>query len=571
LVLPSPSALRAYRVTCVFIGVALVSFGVFFRFSDPGLYDPFGVRVALALAAWAGAALSYVAPAFRPYFRLHVYGVIAAAIGFVAWLCIANRFAPPHAAAAMFLLSAFGLGGGTPRSERALLACIATLVGVLLGGLAFVENPAVSPLGFGAALVATGGTAYAIVHSRVRSRQLLAEREARYRSVIENASDGIYLLDPHAGHLLEANDAFVRMLGYSPDEIRTLTLERLVVVPPGAPSVADNVARAFETRRFSLGLRTYRRKDGSLMDVEVSGTVIEEGGRELFSVTIHDATDRRRVEMGLRVAKERAEAARASAEAARERAEDAARLKSAFLANMSHEIRTPLTAIIGFSEVLGEEVPEAQREYVRIIESSARRLYSTLNSVLDLAQLEGRALRLRPEPLDLAAEAAAAAGALLPLAVRKGLRLTLDVPDTPVPAVVDRGALTRVIDNLVGNAVKFTEHGGVTVAVAADEDGTAVLRVHDTGIGIEASFIPHLFDEFRQASQGYDRSHEGNGLGLAITKRLVELSGGTVAVESRVGEGTTFIVRLPAPADTATDTAGDGTGTAGTPILAPRG
>ena len=227
---------------------------------------------------------------------------------------------------------------------------------------------------------------------------------------------------------------------------------------------------------------------------------------------------------------------------AREVAETAARLKSTLLSNMSHEIRTPLTAILGYAEVLSELVPDDLLEFTDTIQRGGERLLRTLNSVLDLAQIESGQYRIALEPLCLHAEAAAACAALLPLARARGLALSVE--GTAAVAVADRPALGRVFNNLVGNALKFTERGSVVLHVR-EADGHAVLRVSDTGPGISAAFLPSLFDEFKQESEGHQRTHEGNGLGLAITRRLVGMMDGEIAVESEPGVGSTFTVRLP--------------------------
>ncbi len=237
--------------------------------------------------------------------------------------------------------------------------------------------------------------------------------------------------------------------------------------------------------------------------------------------------------------------------AARDAAEEAARLKDAFLANMSHEIRTPLTAILGFSELLHEEVGPEAAPIVEYIEGAGRRLMETLTSVLDLSQLRAGVMETHPVPTDVVALARETVEILSRLAERKGL--TLSLVDAPAALVldVDAGALGRVLTNLINNAVKFTDAGSVEVSVAA-RGGAVRFSVHDTGIGISDTFLPHLFDEFRQESTGLTRRHEGAGLGLAITKALVDLMGGTIAVESAPGAGTTFVVTLPCGADAAT-------------------
>jgi len=233
---------------------------------------------------------------------------------------------------------------------------------------------------------------------------------------------------------------------------------------------------------------------------------------------------------------------------ARERTEEMLRLKSAFLNNMSHEIRTPLTAIIGFAEVLADEVGAEHREHVAIIDAAARRLHGTLDAVLALAQIESGSVPLDVEALDAYDEAEAALARSRPAAERKGLTLTLT--GGPSFVVADRPALRRVLGHLIGNAVKFTERGGVTVEVGGGE-GAGWIRVSDTGAGIPAAFLPRLFGEFTQGSEGYGRSHEGSGLGLAVAKRLLGLMGGALDVASEAGRGATFTVRLPAVAPTA--------------------
>jgi signal transduction histidine kinase len=220
-------------------------------------------------------------------------------------------------------------------------------------------------------------------------------------------------------------------------------------------------------------------------------------------------------------------------------------LKDEFLANTSHELRTPLTAILGFSSILREELPGEYDELIDPIESNGHRLLLTVNSLLDIAKLRSGMMEVYRKYVDVGEQAAEIVRLLKPLAQQKKLRFQLKLPPYPVSAHLDPRYLERILYNIVGNAIKFTESGEVRVEVAQKED-TVVLRVIDTGIGIDEEFLPHIFEEFKQESTGLARSYEGSGLGLAITSRLATLMDGQIRVESEKGKGSTFTVIFPA-------------------------
>lgn len=251
-------------------------------------------------------------------------------------------------------------------------------------------------------------------------------------------------------------------------------------------------------------------------------------------------------------------------EEARDKAEQAARLKSNIINNVSHELRTPLASILGYAEVLRDEAEdEQQRTFAGRITRGGERLQKTLRSVLEMAKLEDGEQALDREAVDAGAVVEEVVHAFRPEAEEKALALRVETPPTSTHARADRNALYRVVSNLVSNAVKFTEEGHVIVRVRPSEEVVHV-GVEDTGAGIDEAFQEHLFEEFRQESEGLSREHEGAGLGLAIVERLAEAMDGTVAVESRKGEGSTFVVSLPraetpAAADSAAadSTAGD--------------
>lgn len=242
---------------------------------------------------------------------------------------------------------------------------------------------------------------------------------------------------------------------------------------------------------------------------------------------------------------------------AKKEAEEASQLKSAMLASMSHEVRTPLTSITGFAEVLTEEAGGQAQQFANMIHENSKRLLETLSSVLRLSKLEAGKQSLKLEPLDLVEEAQAIQEEQSERANEAGVDLRLDLSCETCTCILDAGALQRILRNLVGNAIKFTEAGGtVTIRVArvtqpgadvpADVSFSHVrLEVEDTGIGMSESFRENMFQAFQQESQDPRSSHQGSGLGLSITKKLVELLRGEIAVESEKGEGTRFIIRLP--------------------------
>ena len=242
--------------------------------------------------------------------------------------------------------------------------------------------------------------------------------------------------------------------------------------------------------------------------------------------------------------------------AAKEEAETANQVKSAFLANMSHEIRTPLTSIIGFAEAIGDEMDvqpddakngEPIGHFADLIAKSGNRLLETLDSVLDLSQLEAGSMEMDAERIDVTAEAEDALSLIMPRAEEAGLSLHADTPDAPCWARADRSALRRVLHNLLSNAVKFTDRGGSVTAQVRCADDTVAIAVEDTGVGIDPERLPELFEPFKQAANGSEHGHSGSGLGLAVTKRLIEHMNGSIEVETEKGAGTCFRVHLPSP------------------------
>src|SRR6478609_4980236 len=245
-------------------------------------------------------------------------------------------------------------------------------------------------------------------------------------------------------------------------------------------------------------------------------------------------------------------------DAAKERAEAADRVKSAFLATMSHELRTPLNSILGFTGIvlkgLAGPLNAEQTKQLGMVQGSARHLLALINDVLDISKIEAGQLEVRFAPFDLHASIARVTGSVSPLAEKKGLWLRVVEPSQLPPMLSDQRRVEQVLLNLLNNAIKFTERGGVTLTVSlireldpsgSGELNTVRLRIEDTGIGMRREDLSSLFKPFRQIDSGLQRQHEGTGLGLAICRRLTDLLGGTISVESTFGHGSAFTASLP--------------------------
>ena len=250
-----------------------------------------------------------------------------------------------------------------------------------------------------------------------------------------------------------------------------------------------------------------------------------------------DITVRTRLEEGLRQAKQQAE--------------DAHRAKSGFLAAMSHELRTPLNAVIGFAEIMYQQVlgpigTAEYRDYAGHILRSGQHLLALINDVLDYARIESGSLRLNPVTVEMRGLLRSTLDLLAGTAAEAGVTLATDLAGDPIVIRADEQRLRQVLLNVAGNAVKFTPAGGrVAVAVARGPDGGAVITVTDSGIGIDEAQIARAFEPFWQADSGLDRVKEGAGIGLPLARELVALHGGRLELQSRVGEGTRITIALP--------------------------
>ncbi|MFP4439801.1 MAG: PAS domain S-box protein [Chloroflexaceae bacterium] len=392
----------------------------------------------------------------------------------------------------------------------------------------------------------------ALKEAKEANERSLAQLEA----VIQSIDQGLIIADT-SGNILSMNRAALAIHEYaSVEQVRrhlteypdTFVLHSL----DGQPLPVEQwpLSRALSGENFSnYEVRVTRKDTDKIWVGSYGGTPVWDTNGEIILVvlTLRDVTMRKQAEEALQEAKEAAETAN--------------QMKSVFLANMSHEIRTPLTSMIGYASLLSRRLEGKTRSQAQRIEEGGKRLLETLNAVLMLAKLEAGRVEVAFETIHLAAEVREVVRLHQPQAEAKGLDMTVQVTPaaTRARAALDRGALNSILQNLISNAIKFTETGSVTITVDCDKTppsdidlnevvapvGWVHVHVKDTGIGIAPAFLPHIFNAFHQESSGVSRLHDGIGLGLAIAHQLAEKMQGTITVVSEKGQGSRFTVSFP--------------------------
>ncbi len=366
------------------------------------------------------------------------------------------------------------------------------------------------------------------------------ESQARFAAVFEHAAAAYLFFDPQRG-VTHCNPAALKMFGTTDPQ---LLLGRVLWFPglsaeqqaDGAPSRAQALADLHEHTRTGARVRSFewrfRRASGETFDAEVHVIALEWAGTPEFCAVIQDITDRKQLQ--------------AETERARAAAEAASQTKSSFLANMSHELRTPMNAIIGMTHLaLDDGLPPKQRDYVQKAHGAARSLLQILNDILDVSKIEAGQMTLERIDFELESVVSEMADVLGLKADEKGLELLFTAaPDLPRRLVGDPSRLRQVLVNLGSNAIKFTDRGEVTVGMAVAHQETDSLEVHgwvrDTGVGLSEAEIARLFQPFVQADASTTRRFGGTGLGLVISRQLIERMGGRLWVESTPGQGSTF-------------------------------
>ena len=381
------------------------------------------------------------------------------------------------------------------------------------------------------------------ITERLDAEQRLRKSEERLAGIIGSAMDGIISVDEQQ-RIVVFNAAAEKMFGYTASEMLGQSLDRLI--PERFRAAHAGHIRKFEQTHVTsrtigaLGTIFGLRANGEEFPIEASISQAAAGEVKLFTVILRDVTERRLAEQ-LRLENLRLD------ERSRH-VEEANRLKSEFLANMSHELRTPLNAIIGFTEMLIDRRPgplnPKQQEYLGDVYNSAIYLLQLINDVLDLAKVEAGKMVFSPEQFSIGKAIEEVCAVTKAIAQKKGIGLKVNVAPALRYVTLDQQKFKQVLYNLLSNAIKFTDEGGkVEIRAAMHDAHHFKLAVVDTGIGIKTEDIARLFKAFEQLQSG--AWQEGTGLGLALTRKIVELQGGTIGVESDVGQGSCFTIVLP--------------------------
>lgn len=365
------------------------------------------------------------------------------------------------------------------------------------------------------------------ISDEIRLTEQLKSTQFYTRSLIESNIDALMTTD-QVGIITDVNQQMEALTACTREELIGSPFKNYFTDAKRAEEGVKLVLRENKVTNYEL---TARSKNGHETVVSYNAATFYDRDNKLQGVfaAARDVTDRKRFEQTLQEAK---------------------RMKSEFLANMSHELRTPLNGIIGFAEFLVDGKPGTvnpkQKEYLEDILSSGRHLLQLINDVLDLAKVGAGKMELNPEKFALAKAIDEVRAVAKPIAQKKNIHVAVQIAQGLSSVTLDQSKFKQVLYNLLSNAIKFTDEGGkVEIIVTSSGAHQFKVSVRDTGIGIKPDDVKRLFTEFEQLESGASRRFEGTGLGLALTRKIVELQRGDISVESAVGKGSTFTVALP--------------------------
>jgi len=361
----------------------------------------------------------------------------------------------------------------------------------------------------------------------------LLQSEEKFRTLFQSAGDAIYLADLE-GNIFEANEFACKILNYRRADLIKKNLADVI-----SPGDIKPVQEGLRTMEMTGELNTeivFVTKDGSQIPFDVRAKLIEYEGRKAVIGIVRDISERKKENAELKKAKEAAE--------------KADKLKSEFLAQVSHEIRSPLNIVLNFSRLLRSELPGKIKpeliESFDAIDNAGERIVRTIDLLLNMAELQSGSYEPEFRTLDIYADIMENIYSEYKFhAEYKGLQLFLDKRTEETMVLVDDFSTTQILANLVDNAIKYTRKGKIELSVEAGLHNDVIVKVSDTGIGISKEYLPKMFEPFSQEEQGYTRSFEGSGLGLALVKKYCEINNVGIRCQSKKGKGTTFSIAFP--------------------------
>ena len=393
-------------------------------------------------------------------------------------------------------------------------------------------------------LLGTGGIFIATMQLDKVTRLRISEE--KYRTIVENTNDALLIHDFN-GKILDLNERASKMYGFERSELIGANLSKVTSMESSLQrsEIMEQLMQANSLVFEGVDIR----RDGQQFPVEISAKIVSKQGNGVIQVFVRDISERKQAEIDMREANSKLAKAIVEAQELAVKAEEANSAKSKFLSNMSHEIRTPMNAVVGMTELL-EELSDnnEQKKYIDILKKNGESLLSLINNILDLSKMEAGSMEVKMRESIVCNILKEIGLNYQPLAAKKGLEITIDTGlchPKQCCALIDEDKLRQVLINLVGNAIKYTESGTIDLSFRILDEAKMLFVVKDTGIGIAGDKLDDIFHAFKQGDVSNTQTYAGTGLGLTISKKLVELMEGQIWVESELGVGSKFSFILP--------------------------
>lgn len=353
----------------------------------------------------------------------------------------------------------------------------------------------------------------------------------RYKELFESNPNPMWIYDDETLKFINVNKTAINHYGYTKSEFLSMTIKD-IRPQEDILQIINFIESTKEDIRTSFNVR-HKKKDGTIIYVEVKSNPITVSNKQKSRiVSINDITEQKRMIEEVIIAKEKAE--------------EANKARSVFLGTMSHELRTPLIGVLGYSDILLDDLQEPEFiEMVKGIRRGGRRLLNTLNLILDLTRIESDKLEVALKQIDIVEPLTYAFSEFEGAAKEKYLEYSLSILEENLISNIDDHLFIIIMENLINNAIKFTRTGSIRLTAGVNEENKIFISVRDTGIGIDEKHINIIFQEFRQVSEGINREYQGTGLGLTITEKYIRMLNGNIEVKSKIGEGTLFTITFP--------------------------